>query len=351
MTSLSPPRAAGVRAVAAPSGPPAGAAGRLLRRLAWRLGLCLAATFTAYVLASISFDPLAELRGQQPPPPQAVIDAQAQRLGLDDPVPQRFLGWLAGVPHGDFGETVTGQEIGDELWRRCGTSVRLFLAGSLLAIVLGVAIGLWNALRDGRPSDRMSLFASLIILAVPVFVLGTVLKMLWLPLNEAAGTQLLYFSAETTPGADHTGWAAIGDRLRHLALPTLAIALPQAAFYSRYQRAAMLDVLGSDFLRAARAKGLRHRQAVLRHGVRIALIPMVTLFAFTFGLHLTGGVFTERVFGWNGMGDWLLRGIQDEDANIVASVTLFIAVLVVLAGMLADGVLALLDPRIRRAGP
>ncbi|MGW0122466.1 ABC transporter permease [Streptomyces sp. NPDC003327] len=328
----------------------AGVGVRLLGRLAWRLGLCLAATLVAYVLASLSFDPLAELRGQQPRPPQAVIDAQAHRLGLDTPLPARFLHWLAGVPRGDFGETVGGQPVADELWRRCGTSLRLFLAGSLLAIVAGVLWGVWNALRDGRPSDRLSLLGSLVLLAVPVFVLGTVLKMLWLPVNEAAGTQLLYFSAETTPGATLTGWAEVSDRLRHLALPTLAIALPQAAFYSRYQRAAMLDVLASDHLRAARAKGLRRRTAVLRHGLRMALIPMVTLFAFTFGLHLTGGVFTERIFGWSGMGDWLLTGVQYEDTAIVASVTLFVAVLVVLAGWLGDALLALLDPRVRRAG-
>ncbi|MFD4830668.1 ABC transporter permease [Streptomyces uncialis] len=321
----------------------------LVRRLAWRLGLCLAATFTAYALASLTFDPLAELRGQQPRPPQAVIDAQAQRLELDTPLPGRFLGWLSGLPSGDFGETVGGQAVAEELWRRCGTSLRLFLAGSLLAIVAGVLVGLWNAVRNGRASDQLSLIGSLLLLAVPVFVLGTVLKMAWLPINEALGSQLLYFSAETTPGADLTGWAATEDRLRHLALPTLAIALPQAAFYSRYQRAAMLDVLGSESLRAARAKGLRRHQAVLRHGVRMAMIPMVTLFAFTFGLHLTGGVFTERIFGWNGMGDWLLRGVQEEDANIVASVTLFIAVLVVMAGWIADAVLALLDPRVRRS--
>jgi peptide/nickel transport system permease protein len=320
----------------------------LLRQLVWRLGLCLAATFAAYTLASMSFDPLAELKGQQPRPSQDVIDAQARRLGLDTPLISRFLGWLAGLPYGDFGETVGGQAVADELWRRCGTSVRLFVAGSLLAIVLGVLLGLWNAVRSGGIADQLSLIGTLILLAVPVFVLGTVLKMAWLPVNEAAGTQLLYFSAETSPGSDYTGWAAVGDRLRHLALPTLAIALPQAAFYSRYQRAAMLDVLGSDFLRAARAKGLRRGQAVLRHGLRTAMIPMVTLFAFTFGMHLTGGVFTERIFGWNGMGDWLLRGIQEEDANIVASVTVFLAVLVTLAGWVGDAALTLLDPRIRR---
>ncbi|MET9515664.1 ABC transporter permease [Streptomyces sp. NPDC002994] len=320
----------------------------LCGRLAGRVALCLAATFVAYALASLSFDPLAELRGHQPPPPQAVIDARAERLGLGKPIAERFLGWLSGLPRGDFGETVSGNAVSGEVWRRSGTSIRLFLAGSVLAVVFGVLLGLWGAMRSRGATDQLSMAGALAMMAVPVFVLGTLLKLAWLPVNEAAGTQLLYFSGESTTGADLGGWAALRDQLQHLALPTLAIALPQIAFYSRYQRAAMLDVLGSEFLRAARAKGLRRRTAVLRHGLRMALIPMTALFAFSFGLHMTGGVFTERIFGWHGMGDWMLRGIQEEDANIVATVTLFIAVLVVLAGWVADALLAALDPRVRK---
>ncbi|GAP46282.1 ABC transporter permease [Streptomyces azureus] len=320
----------------------------LLRRLVGRAALCLAATFIAYTLASLGFDPLAELRGHQPPPPEAVIAARAERLGLDRPIVARFADWLSGAVRGDFGETVGGAAVADEVWRRAGTSVRLFLAGSALAVIGGVLLGIWGALRARGVTDQVTMVLSLTVMAVPVFVLGTLLKIAWLPVNEAAGSQLLYFSAESTPGSDLSGAAAFGDRLRHLVLPTLAIALPQIAYYSRYQRAAMLEVLGSEYLRAARAKGLRRRQAVMRHGLRMALIPMTALIAFGFGLHMAGGVFTERIFGWHGMGDWLLRGIQDEDANVVATVTLFLAVLVTVAGWLADALLAVLDPRVRR---
>jgi peptide/nickel transport system permease protein len=109
----------------------------------------------------------------------------------------------------------------------------------------------------------------------------------------------------------------------------------------------MLDVLGSDFLRTARAKGLTRRRALFKHGLRTALIPMATLFAFGFGLLVTGGVFTERIFGWFGMGDWLVYGVQQQDTNIVAIVTLFVAVLILFSGWLSDVLYAALDPRIR----
>jgi len=109
----------------------------------------------------------------------------------------------------------------------------------------------------------------------------------------------------------------------------------------------MLDVLGSDFLRTARAKGLTRQQALFKHGVRTALIPMMTFFAYSFGLLLTGAVFTETLFNWNGMGQYLVQSVQDRDTNAVAAVTCFTAVLVLLAGMLSDVLLAALDPRVR----
>ncbi|MGH3931907.1 MAG: ABC transporter permease, partial [Pseudonocardiaceae bacterium] len=165
--------------------------------------------------------------------------------------------------------------------------------------------------------------------------------------NESAGTTVLYFTGEFTPGFQGSWWAALVDRLSHLVLPTLAIGLHQVALYSRYQRSAMLDVLGSDFLRTAQAKGLTRRRALFKHGLRTALIPMATLFAFGVGLLITGGVFTERIFGWYGMGDWLVYGIIQNDTNIVATVTLFVAVLVLFSAWLSDVLYAALDPRIR----
>ena len=133
----------------------------------------------------------------------------------------------------------------------------------------------------------------------------------------------------------------------HLVLPTLGIVLSQVAFYSRYQRNSFLDVMGSDFLRTAQAKGLHRRTALIKHGLRTALIPMATFFAYSFGLLLTGAVFTEKIFGWHGMGEWFIDSINNNDVNVVAAVTVFSAVLILLAGLLSDLAYAALDPRVR----
>ncbi|MFD4367295.1 ABC transporter permease [Rhodococcus sp. NPDC058521] len=322
-------------------------AARLASRLGARIALCLTATFLAYCLASWVFDPLAELESRQPRPPQNVIDARAERLDLDQPIVLRFLSWIGGVVSGDFGTAVGGRPIGDELWTRTGTSLRLYLIGAAIAVILGVIVGVRGALSSSVVRQQWSMLWTLVVLAVPVFVLGTVLKMLWLPVNELAGTQILYFSGERTAGSTYTGIRAMVDRLQHLVLPTICIALPQIAFFSRYQRAAALDVAGSDYVLAARARGLSRRTAFWRHGLRSAVIPVLSLFAFSFGIHLAGGVFTERIFGWYGLGDWVITAIQDHDARVCAAVTLLFGILVVLAGWVSDVASVALDPRLR----
>jgi peptide/nickel transport system permease protein len=319
----------------------------LVRRLLNYVALCLIATFLAFSLASLTFNPLASLEERSPRPPQAVIDAKRTELRLDEPIPERFVGWISGVATGDFGTTVTGAPLTDQLISRIGVSLRLFVVGTTVGIVAGVLIGVAGAIRQYRFGDYAATVASFVILSTPVFVLAQLLKFGGLQLNEAAGTTVLYFQGEVTPGFQGSAAAELVDRLQHLVLPTLAIALGQIALYSRYQRSAMLDVLGSDFLRTAQAKGLTRRRALFKHGLRTALIPMATLFAFGFGLLVVGGTFTERIFGWFGMGDWFVYGVQQQDTNIVATVTLFVAVCILVSGWLSDVLYAALDPRIR----
>jgi peptide/nickel transport system permease protein len=319
----------------------------LIRRLVNYVALCLVATFLAFALAALTFDPVGKLSARNPPPPQATIDAKRAELHLDDPIPARFVAWMGDAVHGDFGKTVVNTSISDELPRRIGVSLRLFLLGTVVGIGLGVLVGVAGAIRQYRFSDYAATFFSFVVLSTPVFLLGLLLKYGALELNSAAGAQLLVFTGETTPGFEGGFGAALLDRIQHLILPTLTIALGQIAYYSRYQRSAMLDVLGSDFLRTAQAKGLTRRRALFKHGLRTALVPMATLFAFGFGLLITGGTFTERIFGWFGMGDWLVYGIEQDDTNITATVTLFVAVLVLISGWLSDVFYALLDPRVR----
>ena len=319
----------------------------LVRRLVNYVALCLVATFLAFSLAALTFDPVGRLMERNPPPPQSVIDAKRAELHLDEPIPTRFVTWLGGVVQGDFGRTTVNTSVSEELPRRAGVSLRLFLIGTIVGITLGVIVGVAGAIRQYKFSDYFATLFSFVILSTPVFLLGLLLKYGALEINSAVGAQVLVFTGETSPGFQGSFGAALLDRLQHLVLPTITIALGQIAYYSRYQRSAMLDVLGSDFLRTAQAKGLTRRKALYKHGLRTALVPMATLFAFGFGLLITGGVFTERIFGWFGMGDWLVYGIQQDDINITATVTLFVAVLVLISGWLSDVFYALLDPRVR----
>ena len=167
-------------------------------------------------------------------------------------------------------------------------------------------------------------------------------------LGFTGDTKLLYTTGEITPGLATCGrGTGSSTALAHLVLPSLVLTVVGIAFYSRYQRNAMLDVLGSDFLRTAQAKGLRRSQALVKHGLRTALIPMATFFAYQFALLFVGATFTEKIFGWHGMGEYFVDSVIKNDVNSVAGVTLFVGVLVLIAGFLSDVAYAALDPRVR----
>ena len=321
----------------------------LLRRFVNYLILVILATSLGYIVASTSLNPRSNFEGRNPPPPKASVDAKLDALNLNDetPILTRFKNWSVPALHGDFGKTISGQDVSSEMWRRMGVTLRLLLIGSILGGALGVAVGVISAVKQYKFTDYSATVTSFVILSIPVFLLAVLLKVGALNLNQHAGTTLLYYTGEKTPGLSGSFWTHATDRFQHFILPTLSLVLGQVAFYSRYQRSAMLDVLGSDFLRTAQAKGLRRRDALVRHGLRTALIPMATFFAYEFGLLLTGATFTEKIFGWHGMGEWFIDSVTSNDVNTVAAVTAFSAVLVLIAGMLADLAYAALDPRVR----
>ena len=319
----------------------------LMRRLLnYAILLALASVLT-FTLTSLTFSPLDSLLERNPRPPQAVIDAKAAELNLDKPIPVRYLDWVSGAVRGDFGTTVTGQPVTEELWRRIGVSLRLVLIGSVLGTVIGVVVGAWGAIRQYRFSDRAITVVSLLILSAPTFVMANLLILGALKVNSVLGVQLFEYTGETSSDAVGGFGNQLIDRLQHLVLPTFTLALAAIAGFSRYQRNAMLDVLGQDFIRTARAKGLTRRQALFKHGLRTALIPMATLFAYSVGGLFTGAVFVEKIFGWHGMGEWVIQGISTQDTNIVVAITVFTGVTILLAGLLSDIIYAALDPRVR----
>lgn len=321
----------------------------LLRRLLNYAVLVVVATTIGYLVASASLNPRANFAGRNPPPPAAVVDAQLTSVGVNDkdPVLVRYGHWIGGVVQGDFGKTVTGGDIDTELGERALVSLRLLVVGFVIGSVLGVLAGVVSAIKQYRVTDRSITALSFFFIATPVFFTAVLLKFGALSINGAAGTTLLYYTGYATPGLQG-GWLVhLNDAAAHLILPTASVALGLIAFYSRYQRNAMLDVMNSDFLRTAQAKGLTRRKALFTHGLRTALIPMATLLAFGFGTLITGATFTETIFGWHGMGEWLIQSIRTNDINVVATITLFTAIFILLSGFLADVVYAILDPRVR----
>ncbi|MEC9324037.1 MAG: ABC transporter permease [Actinomycetota bacterium] len=319
----------------------------LTRRLLNYVVLLGVVSFLTFALTSLTFNPLDSLLERNPRPPQSVIDAKAAELDLDQPIPIRYANWVSGAVRGDFGTTVGGQPVSDELWRRIGVSLRLVLIGSVLGTVVGVVVGAWGAIRQYRLSDRVITVLSLLVLSAPTFVIANLLILGALKVNTILGVQVFEYTGETSPDATGGTWNRLVDRLQHLILPTFTLALASIAGFSRYQRNAMLDVLGQDFIRTARAKGLTRRRALFKHGLRTALIPMATLFAYSVGGLFTGAVFVEQIFGWHGVGEWVIQGVASQDTNIVVAIVMFFGVVILLAGLLSDVIYAVLDPRVR----
>lgn len=324
-------------------------AGYVLRGLASRLLLAAAGASLAYLLAAACLDPRASLEARSPRPPAASVEARLRALNLDDRSPpfRRYLTWAAGVARGDLGETLDGASVGSELRRRAGVSLRLVVAGVTLGTLGGVLAGAYGAARQYGAPDRLLTAGALTTLSVPVFALAVLLQAGAQWLNARVGVRLFEWTGESTPGGPAGLVGEAVDRARHLVLPTVTIALGQAALCARYQRAAMLDALNAGYVQAAMARGLRRRRALTRHALRVATIPTTTFAAYGFAGLLTGAAITEKLFAWHGLGEWLIDSITQNDVNAVAACGCTTAAAIPAAGLLADLARAALDPRTR----
>ena len=321
----------------------------LFRRLLNYVVLVFIATSIAYLLAASTFHPENNYLQRNPPVPPAVVEQSLNDINANPNTPLlvRYGHWLKGVLHGDFGKQFPRPDsVNSEIGRRSLVSLRLLLLGTILGTVVGVLMGVYGAVRQRKFFDHVSTLWAYLVLATPTVVLILLVQTGGAYINKQVGDPHFLPLTGEYDSTLH-GAAFWSDRAVRLILPTITLGMFEAAFFSRYQRSTMLDVLGSDFLRTARAKGLTRRQALMRHGVRTALIPLVTFFAFTFGLILTGAIFTEKLFGWHGMGEFLIDSINNRDINSTAAVACFTAVLVLCSGLLSDVLYAALDPRVR----
>ena len=324
-----------------------------IRRILASVLVLLASSFLVFALCAASFDPLSRYYTLQPLPPPSFFDNLREELGLNDNFVVRYFRWLGNALTGDFGETINGTPVTEQLFPRLMVTGRMIVAAIVIAIVLAIVVGVIGAVRQYKASDYVFTFLAYLLIALPTFWFAALLKEFVAGgVNDLFGKQVLYTIGEQTPGIQlyESGWPIWEDRLGHLVLPTLSLALLSFAAWSRFQRSAMLDVLGSDYMRLARAKGLTYRRVVLKHGLRNALIPLTTVVALGIGTLFGGAIITETVFVWHGMGEYLIKdGIQQNDINVVLGWLLVSAVFVVVFNLIADILYAVLDPRIRLA--
>ncbi|HEX7395906.1 MAG TPA: ABC transporter permease, partial [Propionibacteriaceae bacterium] len=241
-----------------------------------------------------------------------------------------------------------GADVGDEIGRRIWVSFRLVTIGWLLGTFIGVTLGAWTAVRQYRISDRVVTALILILVATPSYVTGEVSKMVATVANKQVGFQLFLFLGEKSTGTlPNYPLADVVDRVQHMVLPTLVLTLLGLAGLQRLQRGLMLDALGSDFVRTARAKGLRENKAVMKHALRTALIPTGTYFAFQAATLFVGATYTERIFAFQGMGIYGVDTISKQNINGVVAVTAFGGLCYLVGALLADLMVAFLDPRVR----
>jgi peptide/nickel transport system permease protein len=267
----------------------------------------------------------------------AALEAVRQRLGLHDPALLQYWHWLAALLQGDFGTSMrTSQPVGPAMFTALGRSLMLGAASLVVMLAIAVPLGMWAALRRGKTADVLSGLVSYLGVSLPEFVTATLLLIVF-----ADRLQLLPATGYVAPGED------LADSLRHLVLPVLTVSLIMVAHVSRMVRSETIDVLNSDYVRAARLKGLPPRTVLLRHVLRNALLPTVTIVALDVGYLLGGIIVVEEIFAIPGIGRALIVAITSRDLPSIQAGAMIMAATYAFANTLADIAYVLIDRRIR----
>ena len=289
-------------------------------------------------------DPATVIAGEMGGGDQAVIDSIKKAYGLDKPLPEQFITYLSKSVRGDLGVSYTyNRPVSSLIADRIGPTILLVLTSLLVAIAVGTLLGVFASLKPKSFASAAVTIVSLVGLAMPVFWTGILLVILfgkvWPVLPSAGMYDVRNYGA--------TGWAAAMDALHHLVLPALTLTLVYLAQYSRLARASMLEVLSSDYVRTARAKGLNEAVVVFKHALRNALMPIVTIAGLQFGNLISGAVLVETVFSWPGLGTLALDAILGRDYPTLLGVLTFSSLFVISANLLTDLSYRWIDPRLR----
>ncbi len=307
----------------------------------------LVTTLTFVLVRLAPGDPFTRMIEGHPASPQFIEQAR-QNAGLDLPVFQQYVRYVAGVARGDLGDSFSERRpVWDAIRDRIPATFALALTALLIDFALGISMGAVQGARPHSRTDGLLSGVTLTLYSVPVFWLGVVLMLVfalglgWFPIE---GSKSLVGYEQLSV------FGRIGDRLHHLVLPAITLGLVGAAGTARYQRAAMLDVIRKDFIRGARARGLTEKTVVLRHALRNSLLPIITLFGLSFPILLSGAALVETVYGWPGLGRFTVEAVWSRDYNVVTGAAIISATMVVVGNLVADLLYRVVDPRTRPAG-
>jgi peptide/nickel transport system permease protein len=332
-----------------------------LRRLIFVIPLLLGITIVSFLIANaVPADPInANLPQSQLNNPE-IVEAFRREWGLDKTPLEQYLTYIGNLLQGNFGRSIkTRQPIADDIASFLPATIELATTAAIVGVVLGVTIGIVSAVWYNRPIDYIARTLSLVGVSVPVFVLALLgLNILHAQLRWVAGPGRL--SARIAAPPEVTGfmtidsllagnWNTFGDAVSHLILPSLVLGLYISGIISRVTRSSMLEVLSQDYMRTARAKGLREQLVVMRHGFKNALMPVVTIVGLSYGNLLSGAVLTESIFAWPGIGRYMFRASTSQDFPAIMGVSLLIAVIYVVVNLVVDILYYFLDPRVRTA--
>jgi len=317
----------------------------ILRRLLYSIPVLLATSFLIFTAVSLSGDPAARLKAN-PRFDQRSLEIIEKKYKLDKPIPVRYVYWLKDVTTNKLGTSLnTNQPIWPDIKRVMGLTAQLIITSSLIAILIGVLVGVYSAIRQYSIFDYTATSLSFLGFAMPTFWLALLLQILFVNIYLKWDVRIFYTSGLNNP--DEGAFSL--DRIQHLGLPVATLVIIDFALYSRFMRASMLEVINSDYVRTARAKGLPEWRVVLHHVFRNALIPLVTVIALNVGGLLGGAIITESVFSLDGMGFYFRGKLQQLDIYAVMAWLLVTSVIIILANLLADIVYGYLDPRIRHS--
>jgi len=317
------------------------------RRLLVAVPVVILATMVVFALVSARGDPLKDLR-HRPGVSQQTIRNLEHEYHLDESRPAQYLGWLGDFARGDWGTSFQTQRpvttmVGEALWN----SVLLISTAVFFSVLLAMLLGVVSAVRQYSTFDHVATGFSYFGFSMPDFFFGLMLQLLLVVvLREQFGIQLFYVQGKYSVGQN----GDLVNLAQHMVLPVLTLMLTSVAAWSRYQRSSMLEVLRTDYVRTARAKGVPRRQVIRRHAMRNALIPFVTVVAIDAGVLLGGVVVVERIFDWPGMGLLFYNALERSDYPVLLAWMAMATVFVVLANLVADVLYGVLDPRIRVTG-